>query len=200
MKKFPNIMIIGLTGMSGAGKSTVSEVFRARGFSVIDCDAIAREVAKRPEFLDEIAERFSPDMLTSDGTLDRQRVAALIYNDEESRAKYQRIIFPYIIYDVIEGVKSAEGDVLLDAPTLFEAGADILCDRIVGVLADEDICAARIAKRDDISLEKAKERLSAQHSAMFFREKCGYCIMNDGTRGELEQKTEDVIKKIKTTD
>lgn len=193
-------MIIGLTGMSGAGKSTVSEVFRARGFSVIDCDVIARNVARRREFLEEIAERFSHDMLKKDGTLDRPKVAKLIYNDEESRRKYQRIIFPYIIYDIIEGIHCAERAVLLDAPTLFEAGLDVICNKIISVCADMSICAARIAKRDNISAEKAIERISAQHDAEFFKEKCDICVENNGTREELRRKTEVILDMIKTTE
>lgn len=186
--------------MSGAGKSTVSEVFRARGFSVIDCDVIARNVARRREFLEEIAERFSRDMLKKDGTLDRPKVAKLIYNDEENRRKYQRIIFPYIIYDIIEGIHCAERAVLLDAPTLFEAGLDVICNKIISVCADMSICAARIAKRDNISAEKAIERISAQHDAEFFKEKCDICVENNGTREELRRKTEVIIDMIKTTE
>lgn len=186
--------------MSGAGKSTVSEVFHDRGFSVIDCDAIARDVARRQEFLDEIAERFSPDMLTSEGALDRPKVAELIYNDEESRGKYQRIIFPYIIYDIIEGIHRAQGDVLLDAPTLFEARLDIICDKIVSVCADESECAARIARRDKITPEQAGERLSAQHNAAFFKERSDHCIENDGTPEELRRKTEVIIEMIGKTE
>ena len=193
-------MIIGLTGMSGAGKSTVSEVFRTFGFSVIDCDRIARDVARRREFLKEVAERFSPDMLTSDGGLDRPKVAELIYNDNVSRRKYQRIIIPYIIYDIIEDIEGAENNVLLDAPTLFEARLDIICDRIVGVCADESVCAMRIAERDNISPEQARERLSAQHNAAFFRNRCDHCLENDGTREELRFKTEIVIDMIKMTE
>lgn len=200
MLDFPNIMIIGLTGMSGAGKSTVSEVFRTRGFSVINCDAIARNVARRREFLEEVAERFSPDMLRPDGTLDRPKVASLIYNDEVNRGKYQRVIFPYIIYDIIEGIHRAKSSVLLDAPTLFEARLDFICDKIVSVCADDDLCAARIAERDNISPEKARERISAQHDAAFFKKSSDYFIENNGTCEELRHKTEVIIDMIQKTE
>ena len=171
--------------MSGAGKSTVSAVFRERGFSVIDCDVIARSAAEKPEFLAEIGRRFSRDMLKPDGTLDRPEVARLIYNDKASRDKYQRIIFPYIIYDILEMIHRSECAVLLDAPTLFESGLDMICKEIVSVCADEGVCAERIAVRDGITHESAMERLLAQHNAKFFLERSDHFILNDGTREEL---------------
>ena len=197
MLDLPNIKIIGLTGMSGAGKSTVSEMFRERGFSVIDCDDIARNAAKKPEFLTEIGSRFSQRLIRSDGSLDRPEVAKLIYNDKASRDKYQRIIFPYIIYDIIERIKASEGDVMLDAPTLFESKIDMICTEIVSVCADERVCAQRISQRDGISYESALERLSAQHNARFFNDNSDHFIVNDGTREDLCDKTDVIINKIR---
>ena len=182
--------------MSGAGKSTVSAVFRERGFSVIDCDVIARSAAEKPEFLAEIGRRFSRDMLKPDGTLNRPEVARLIYNDKASRDKYQRIIFPYIIYDILEKIRGSESAVLLDAPTLFESGLDMICDRIVSVCAVESVCAERISDRDNIPLESAMERISAQHNAEFFCERSDHFIVNDGSREALLDKTGSIIDVI----
>lgn len=182
--------------MSGAGKSTVSEVFRGRGFSVIDCDVIAREAAKKAEFLAEIAGRFSRDMLKSDGSLNRPEVARIIYNDAASRDKYQRIIFPYIVYDILESIRSSESAVLLDAPTLFESKLDMICDRIVSVCAAGGVCAERIAARDNIPYESAAERLSAQHDTEFFYKRSDYVIVNDSTREDLRGRTEKIIDMI----
>lgn len=182
--------------MSGAGKSTVSAAFCERGFSVINCDVIARAAAKKAEFLAEIAERFSHDLLNPDGSLNRPEVARLIYNDAASRDKYQRIIFPYIVYDILEKMRESESAVLLDAPTLFESKLDMICGGIVSVCAAERVCAERIAARDKISYESAMERISAQHNAEFFREKSDHVIVNDGTPEELQSKAETVINLI----
>lgn len=186
-------IIIGLTGMSGAGKSTVCEAFRRRGFSIIDCDVAARSVAEKPEFLKEIGSRFSEKLLKADGSLDRPAVARLIYNDEASRAKYQRIIFPYIIYSVIGEIQAADGAVLLDAPTLFEARLDMICNKIVSVCAAESVCAERITARDNISFETAMERISAQHNAEFFYYRSDYFIVNDRTVDDLFGNAEKII-------
>lgn len=198
MPRLPNIIIIGLTGMSGAGKSTVCEVFRNNGFLVVDCDVIARSVAEKPEFLAEISVRFfSQTLLNSDGSLDRPEVARLIYNDKLSRDKYQRIIFPYIVYDVIQKIRKAENAVLLDAPTLFESKLDMICGKIVSVCAPDNVCAQRIAVRDNLSLERAMERISAQHNAEFFRERSDYLIVNDKSVQELYGSAEKIIDTLK---
>ena len=197
MVNLPNIMIIGLTGQSGAGKSTVCKAFAESGFTVIDCDQIARHTANDRRFLDEISQRFSEDLLNPDGTLNRTATAKLIFTDEEKRGRYQRIIFPYIINAIMNGIRSAKGDVLLDAPTLFEAKLDVVCDRIVSVTADTDKCAERIIKRDGITPEQAQERLSSQHGAEFFKERSDYNIENNGTLQEFIERTAEVIDKMK---
>lgn len=197
MVNLPNIMIIGLTGQSGAGKSTVCGEFAKSGFTVIDCDSIARQTANDRRLLEEISRSFPEKLLNPDGTLNRAATAKLIFTDKEKRAQYQRIIFPYIINKIMREIRSAKGNVLLDAPTLFEAKLDMLCDKIVSVTANTDKCAERIINRDGISPEQARERLSSQHSAEFFKERSDYNIENNGTLRQLIERTAEVIDKMK---
>lgn len=193
----PNIMIIGLTGNSGAGKSTVREMFRSRGFMVVDCDDLARKVADNPEFLRELDYRFPKKLLNPDGTLNRALTAKTIFSDSVLRELYNRLIFPYIIYDVIAEIKSISGNVLLDAPTLFEAKLDVICDSVVSVTAEPELCRARICRRDGLSEEQAQARISSQHSAEFFREHSDFVIENDGTKEKLFEITNYVIDSLK---
>lgn len=198
MVNLPNIMIIGLTGQSGAGKSTVCRVFAESGFRVIDCDAAARKTAEAPRFLDEISRWFTEELITPDGALNRKAVAKLIFTNSEKRERYQRIIFPYIVNEIMRGITHANGNVLIDAPTLFEAKLDMLCDKIVSVTADLDRCAERIIKRDKILPEQAYERLSSQHSAEFFKERSDYNIENNGTLEESVSSAKKIIEKLIT--
>ncbi len=197
MLRFPNIIVIGLTGMSGAEKSTVSAVFRDKGFEVIDCDKSARCAADNPAFLDEVASRLSKGFIKSDGTLDRAAVADAIYRDEDMRERYQRVIFPYIVYDIVTRLKSSRGIAVLDAPTLFESKLDMVCDRIVCVTANPELCAKRIALRDGISERQASERLSSQHKENFFRENSDFCIENNSSAEELRLSAERTADKMK---
>lgn len=193
----PNIMIIGLTGNSGAGKSTVREMFRIRGFTVVDCDGLARKVADNSAFLRELDSRFPKKLLNPDGTLNRALTAKIIFSDSELRGIYDRLIFPYIIYDVIAQMKSMDGDVLLDAPTLFEAKLDIICDFVVSVTAEPELCRARICRRDGISEEQAQARIFSQHSANFFGEHSDFVIENNETKEQLHEITNYVIDRLK---
>ena len=190
--------IVGLTGMSGAGKSTVGREFAAAGFCVIDCDRAAREVtAAGSPFLAELAEKFSADLLLADGTLDRKKTAALIFTQPEKRLFYNKIIYPYIAYNILSKVKRADSDILLDAPTLFEARLDPICDKIVSVCADRAVCAERIMLRDGISRELAEARLSSQHDIAFFRERSDLCIENNGTEQQLRCEALRIIGELK---
>ncbi len=196
MLDLPNIRIIGVTGMSGAGKSTVCREISKYCGTVIDCDKVARETASRRDFLGELKERFGGEILNPDGTLDRAETARIIFSDERKRALYNRIIFQYIVYEVIRRIKTAKGMVLVDAPTLFEAGLDMICTEIVSVTADLDICAGRISKRDGISPERARARLMSQHDADFFREHSRYNLENNGTEQELTARAEALARTI----
>lgn len=197
MNNMQKIRIIGLTGQSGAGKSTVRAVFEENGFSVIDCDGVAREVAEKRAFLNEISERFGKKLLNEDGSLNRAETAAMIYGDRAKYSEYCGIIFPYITYYIMRKIENAAGNVLLDAPTLFEAGIDALCTDIISVVADTKLCAERISRRDGISHEKARERLSSQHSEAFFRDNSDYVIENSGSEKELCEKALALIKELK---
>lgn len=197
MVNLPKIKIIGLTGMSGAGKSTACEMFRKRGFSVVDCDKIAKEVAGDRDFLDELQSRFPEKLLNDDGSLNRIVTAKTIFGDESKRTLYNQIIFPYIGYRMIREIRSAGGDVLLDAPTLFESGMDMICTDIVGVIADREVCAERITQRDGISPESAMARLASQHNGDYFRERCGLIIENNGDYIVFIESAEKITDKMK---
>ena len=184
--------------MSGAGKSTVSRLMEACGFTVIDCDTCAREVAAAGSpFLAELSQRFSGEIINSDGSLNRRKTADIIFAGAESRHLYNRIIYPYITYNVIEKIYRCGGDVLIDAPTLFEARLEGICSEIVSVCADIDVCIRRIMQRDNLSQERAAARLSAQHTADFFRRHSDICIENNGTQQQLEQAAKAAAEQLK---
>lgn len=190
--------IIALTGMSGAGKTTVCKCFTENGYNVIDCDIAAREVTEvgKPS-LDELKERLSSNIIRADGSLDRHATSELIFRDDGKRELFNRIIYPYITYNIACKMRFSESDILLDAPTLFEAGLDGLCDYIVSVCADTDKCVKRIMLRDNITESLARARLDSQHDIEFFRRHTDFCIENNGSLEELRNAAEIVIRDIK---
>ncbi len=198
MISLSNKNIVGLVGMSGAGKSTVCKRFSDNGYTIIDCDIVAREVAACDSpFLAEVCERISAELICADGSLDRRKTAELIFNNVDARLLYNSIIYPYITYNVIEKIKAVGANVLLDAPTLFDAGLEMICTDIVSVCADKAVCEERIIRRDGISRELAVARLSSQHSIDYYQAKSDYCIINNGTEEELFLAADDVICSLK---
>ncbi|MBR3920843.1 MAG: dephospho-CoA kinase [Oscillospiraceae bacterium] len=195
------MIIVGLTGQSGAGKTTVCETFKKNGFAVINADIVAREVmSKGSECLDETVSVFG-DILLEDGTLDRKKLAEIVFSDSDKLSIYENIIFPYIIASIRDKIgvyKREKYDyLLLDAPTLFESKANKLCDIIVSVIADRKIRLERILKRDLITLCEAESRLNSQKNDEFYVAKSDYVIKNNGSLSELENNTMNVVNSIK---
>lgn len=191
-------MIVGLTGSSGSGKSTVAEVFKKNGFEHIDCDGISRSVTDAgSECLSEIVNAFGDGILLSDRNLNRRALGEIVFRGEQKLKTLNSITHKYILKAIEEIIGTAKKDVLLDAPLLFEADLDKRCNFTVGVIAERREQIKRIALRDGISEDTAAERLSKQHDNEFFIKNCDYCIENTGSVEQLEINAEALILKLK---
>lgn len=194
-------MTIGLTGQTGAGKTLISEEFKKCGFNIINCDILARRVLEpQTECFFKIKELFP--QFFKDDTFDRKKAAELLFNDNELLKRYNAAIFPYInalIESEIERLeKNGAEFILLDAPTLFEAGADKLCDVTIAAVADENIRIERIIGRDGISEKAARDRARNQHSEEFFRAKADMVIENNREAGQALESARKAAEEIKT--
>ncbi len=194
-------MTAGLTGQTGAGKTLISEEFERCGFKVLNCDILARRVLEpQTECFFKIKELF-PQFFEND-KFNRKKAAELLFNDRELLKRYNAAIFPYI-NALIEGEierleKSGAEFILLDAPTLFEAGADKLCDVTIAAAADESIRIERIIRRDGISERAARDRAKNQHSEEFFRAHADIVIENNGEAGQALERARKAAEIIKT--
>ncbi len=190
--------IYGLTGMSGAGKSTVSDSFEKAGFFVADCDRIAREVVKKGEpCLDKLQRLFGNGVITADGELDRRAMGNIVFTNAEKLKLLNDTIYPYITYKVITMCENADGRfILLDAPTLFESGIDFICDGVISVTCDKEKSVERIMLRDNITRESAENRLSSQHDAEYYKSRSDFCIENNGDLETLRANADDTARKI----
>ena len=199
--KGDNVYTVGLTGMSGAGKTTACNIFAQSGFEIVNCDEVARTVVKcgKPA-LAVIAEYFGKDILREDGTLDRGKLGGIVFSDAGKLKALNDIIYPFITFEIISRIVRCTSEsrrlVLLDAPTLFESGADALCDSIVCVTAEKEACAQRIMTRDGITREQAEKRLGSQHDASFYIERSHYSAVNCGSLSEFEGELRVIVGKI----
>ncbi|MDE7097577.1 MAG: dephospho-CoA kinase, partial [Ruminococcus sp.] len=153
-------MVIGLTGQTGAGKSTVSRVFAENGYAIINADHISRKVVEKgSECLKEITEIFGLNILNPDETLNRKELAKIVFVDKTKLEMLNSIIYPYITTEIISQIKhfSENGKklILLDAPTLFESHSDDFCEIIISVVAEPETRKKRIIQRDNITAEQA---------------------------------------------
>ena len=192
------VKIIGLTGQSGAGKSTAAQVFEQNGFAVINADSLVKRVYEQNEYcLDAVAARFGSDIINPDGTLNRKLLAKRAFSSEENTRALGGIVHPFVLSEFLKELKAANGYAVFDAPQLFESGIDVICDTVVSVVAEESTRLARIMNRDGITECEARQRINAQFSEEFFRANSDYIIENN-TDGGLEQKTLELIAVIKS--
>lgn len=176
---------IGLTGPTGAGKSTVSQVAESMGFQVIDCDKVARKATEKGSIgLLKLAAVFGDDILNSDDSLNRKVLAQKAFSSKENTELLNKTLLPYIVELVEKEIVSDK--VLLDAPTLFESGIGAKCDFTIAVLADEKIRLDRIVKRDNISLGDAKLRMSAGKDDEFYLKNADYVLYNNGDTNSVK--------------
>lgn len=184
------IRVIGLTGPTGAGKSTVAEIWRQLGLPIIDCDALARQVTQPGSpCIEALAAAFGEDIRRPDGTLDRALLAQRAFAAPEQTARLNAITHPAILSLIRQRLEDAAdngyGTAVLDAPTLFEAGADALCDTVVAVLAPGEQRLARIQTRDGLTAEQAQRRAAAQQPDEFYARPGVTVLQNSSTQEAL---------------
>lgn len=186
--------IIGLTGGIGAGKSYAAELFAKKGFTIIDADKISQEIyCKNGKCLAEVVAHFGRAILDGEGELDRKALAAIVFDDRQQLDALNQIAHRYIMSRIEQRLHDYQeqgvGYVLLDAPQLFEAGADQLCDYVVSVLAPTALRIERICLRDGLSKEQALERINKQYDDGFFIAHSDFIIHNDGKNDPAYQVT-----------
>lgn len=192
------MLVVGLTGQSGSGKTTVSEIFSKNGFHHVNCDLIARDVTSDgSQCLSDIVCEFSDAVLASNNVLNRRALGSIVFSDRDKLNRLNEIIFPYIIRQLEDTITILKKEnvslVLLDAPTLFESGADKLCDIVVAVVADYQLRLNRIIERDSISQKEAENRLLSQHTTEFFIDNSDFVIDNSFDSDTLKKSTKQTI-------
>lgn len=185
--------IIGLTGQSGAGKSTVAEVLSENEIPVISADKLVTELYRpNSPCIKTLAASFGKEILMPDGNLDRKTLARLAFSTKESTELLNSLIHPFVLSLFLEKAEDyickEYKYVVFDAPQLFESRANIFCDCIISVVADEDVRIERICARDKISEQEARSRINAQLPEEFFVENSDLIIENNGSHSELKEK------------
>ena len=187
--------IIGLTGPTGAGKSSAAAVCKKLSIKHIDCDILARKaVEKGTNGLNAVVNAFGNDILNSDGSLNRKALAEKAFCDKMSTQLLNETLLPFIKELVL---KEIEGDVvLLDAPTLFESGINEICFKTVAVLSDSQIRLDRIMKRDNITKDAALLRINAGKTDDFYIKNCDFVIYNNKDEQTFNNEFSNLLREI----
>jgi len=182
------VLLMGLTGGIGSGKSTVSAALAQLGAEVIDADAIVREV-QRPgtEVFDGIVFRFGDGVVRPDGTLDRQAVADIVFADPAALADLNALVHPAVGAEIarrLDGAAATGGVVILDVPLLVESGRDDMAGMIV-VDTDPDVAVERLVSQRGFTEADARARMARQASRDERLARADFVIANDGDRDAL---------------
>ena len=187
-------MIIGITGSSGAGKSTACEILNKNyNIEIIDADKIARKLSDtNKDYLNEIVSKFGKDILLEDGTLNRKKLANIIYTNKDKRYLLNGCTFKYITKEIKDKLTKNKNFVI-DAPLLIECKLNKLCDITIAVIStNRKDQLNRIIKRDKISEDDANKRLNAQKPNKFYTSRCDYIILNDDNIKQMERQLEKI--------
>lgn len=195
------MLVLGITGQSGSGKGAVCDILRKKGVECLDTDKTARKVVEKGSpCLRELIAHFGLGILLPDGSMDRKKVASIVFNDKEELAFLTETTHRYIIEEIKQWLFERELQgariVALDAPQLFDAGADFYCNFILAVLADSSIRLDRIMARDGMTEEAALSRMRSQKDDAFFKERCDFVIYNNGDFDCLERRVNEVFEAL----
>ncbi len=195
--------ILGITGPSGSGKTTLCGILeKDYGAKIIDADKVARGLSsnKDSEYFKEMKELFGEGVLKEDGSLNRKKVAHIIYTNKTKRKALNKLTFKYVADEILAKIEKLKKDntklVAIDVPLLYEAKMEDVCDKVIAVIANDKEKIARICLRDGIDEETAKQRLEIQNANSFFVKRADFVIKNDKTIDNLANSLKEILDKL----
>jgi len=197
------MLVIGLTGGVASGKTTVSEVLREEGATLIDADEIAKELVQpQTPAWQELVRVFGNEILDRDGSIHRKKLASLIFSNPRQRNLLNQILHPRIKEEIgcrLEGIrqKDLRAIVVIDAPLLIETGNHRDMDKVIVVFSTETQQIERLRRRNQLSEEQAQAILSSQMSLEEKTKVADYVIRNEGSLEETRQQARDIFQELK---
>lgn len=195
------MLLVGLTGGIGAGKSTVATLLAEHGAVVIDADSIVRELQlPGTDVFRAIVDRFGSQVVAADGTLDRERLADIVFRNDDSRSALNAIVHPAVYAVMSERIAAVKGDdkvVVLDIPLLAEAGGGGGMDAVVVVEADDEMRVARVVSERGLDPEDVRARMAAQASSEQREALADVVIRNNGSPEDLRAQVDDLWEQLR---
>lgn len=199
------MLIIGLTGGIGSGKTTISNLFENLGIQIIDTDIIARELVEdSPSVLQEIINTFGETILDPGGSLDRKKLAKIVFDRLDKKQQLEKILHPRIRIEVKKKIQHIYAKntpppyLIVVIPLLFETDFDDFIDRILSVISDEEIRIKRIIKRDHRDIDEIRSIIKSQATDERRISEADDIIKNNNDIKELEYKVQQLHDKYMT--
>lgn len=183
-------MIIGITGTSGSGKSTIAQILAKKlNAKIIDADKIAKELfVKGNIYYEEIQKEFGKNIT-------RKELAKIVYKNKLKREKLNHLTYKYVVEEILNILNNInDKNIILDAPLLYESNLNTKCDKVIGVIANRKTKLQRICTRDTISLDEANARLNIQNDDEFYKLRADYIIQNNGE--DLDEEINKILNEL----
>ena len=195
------MLILGLTGNIGCGKSSLSAIFIEENIDIVDADIIARQIYDDEKLLKKVYDTFGDDIKNHDGSLNRKALGRIVFNDDKKLIQLNKLTHPVIRQNVSNQIDEYKNQnkkiVILDAALLVESDYLNFVDKLLVVTCNEDIQIERIKNRDNCSTEDALSRIKSQMSQENKAKYADYIIDNSGTIDELKKKAFIFLNYIK---
>jgi len=190
------MLIVGLTGGIGSGKTLVSDYFKSLDIVVVDADVVSRQVVEPgTEALGKIAEKFDKDILNSDGTLNRRVLRNIIFNNPNEKQWLENLLHPLIGLETARQLQNSQSAyTVFVSPLLIEIGQYKMTNRILVVDAPENLQVSRTVERDDTQAENVQAIMDTQATRQRRLEMADDVILNDGDINSLHKKIDDLHK------
>lgn len=195
------MIVIGITGNSGSGKTTISNIISKRpDVKIINADEVAKNMQKKmTPYLEEIKKEFGEELFDKNNNLDRRILAEKIYSNYKEKEKLDKITFKYVVQEIVNAINKNRNNgtkiLVIDAPLLIESNLDKQCDYIIAIVAEKDLKINRICARDGIDKETAEKRLNIQPKDDFYYKKANFIIENKENTN-LEKELNLILNKI----
>ena len=196
------MFVVGLTGGIASGKSEAAKIFQKLGARVIDADTVSRAVMlPQTECWHQVTAVFGKEILNDDATIDRAKLAGIVFSDKKKRLQLNSLVHPAIIHQIEELLARIEKDepealVIIDAALLVETGIYSRCDKLIVLCAAEETQIKRLVERDGMTRKEAQKRIDAQLPLVEKVKVADYLIRNDGSLETLQTETRGVFQSL----
>ncbi|MGM9551783.1 MAG: dephospho-CoA kinase [Clostridia bacterium] len=191
-------LVLGITGGSGSGKSQVCKLLASMGAYIIDGDEVGHKVTAREDVLNEIRVEFGPDVIKSDNTLDRKKLGEVVFSSKSALETLNVITHKKIFDEIEKMVKESDSDlIVIDAAVLKDTKLKTLCNFIISIVAPINMRVERIVQRDNLSEQRALDRINSQPTDAQYAHGVDFVILNNGNVENLNRRVIEIFQTIR---